>query len=237
MNKLSLHNFAVDDISSVCRIIVEEAGKCVIPEAKTHESFAHLNVCYGEFKGSLLRDKASENTSKARAADKRRDDAAVGIFVNLDGMLYSPNAVKRGKAEVLSGRLAKFRGIQELPDTKESSQVISLIAVLDEAENTQLVKDVGLEEFVVELKAAEAEFESLWSDRETDVTAYRNSLAATSLRRRVEASVNRYYDYVFFNAEFSGKPEWRQLQQEIYSRYLTIRQKYNTTKLDEKNVG
>ena len=39
------------------------------------------------------------------------------------------------------------------------------------------------------------------------------------------------------NAEFSGKPEWRQLQQEIYSRYLTIRQKYNTTKLDEKSVG
>ena len=99
------------------------------------------------------------------------------------------------------------------------------------------MKDLGLEEFVVELKAAEAEFESLWSDRETDVTAYRNSLAATSLRRRVEASVNRYYDYVFFNAEFSGKPEWRQLQQEIYSRYLTIRQKYNTTKLDEKSVG
>ena len=154
----------------------------------------------------------------------------MGIFVNLDGMLYSPNAVKRGKAEALSGRLAKFRGIQELPDTKESSQVISLIAVLDEAENTQLVKDLGLEEFVVELKAAEAEFESLWSDRETDVTAYRNSLAATSLRRRVEASVNRYYDYVFFNAEFSGKPEWRQLQQEIYSRYLTIRQKYAAPK-------
>ena len=99
------------------------------------------------------------------------------------------------------------------------------------------MKDLGLEEFVVELKAAEAEFESLWSDRETDVTAYRNSLAATSLRRRVEASVNRYYDYVFFNAEISGKPEWRQLQQEIYSRYLTIRQKYNTTKLDEKSVG
>lgn len=237
MEKLVLCRFAVADIGNVCWTIIDVAGKCVIPEAKTHESFAHLNVCYGEFKGSLLRDKASENTSKARAADKRRDDAAVGIFVNLDGMLYSPNAVKRGKAEVLSGRLAKFRGIQELPDTKESSQVISLIAVLDEAENTQLVKDLGLEEFVVELKAAEAEFESLWSDRETDVTAYRNSLAATSLRRRVEASVNRYYDYVFFNAEFSGKPEWRQLQQEIYSRYLTIRQKYNTTKLDEKNVG
>ena len=237
MNKLSLHNFAVDDISSVCRIIVEEAGKCVIPEAKTHESFAHLNVCYGEFKGSLLRDKASENTSKARAADKRRDDAAVGIFVNLDGMLYSPNAVKRGKAELLIGRLDRFRGIQALPDSKETTSVQELIAVLDEAENTQLVKDLGLEEFVVELKAAEAEFESLWSDRETDVTEFRNSSSATALRRKVEYAANRYYDYVSINAEFSGKPEWRQLQQEIYSRYLTIRQKYNTTKLDEKNVG
>lgn len=236
MNKLNMNRFAVDDISSVCRITVEEAGKCVIPEAKTHESFAHLNVCYGEFKGSLLRDKASENTGKARAADKRRDDAAVGLFVNVDGMLYSPNAAKRAKAEVLSSRLAKFRGIQTLPDTKESSQMISLIAVLEEPENAQLVKDLGLEEFVAEIKAAEAEFESLWSDRETDVTAYRNSLAATTLRRKVEASLNRYYDYVLFNAEFSGKPEWRQLQQEIYSRYLTIRQKYNAAKPDSKTA-
>lgn len=236
MNKLNMNRFAVDDISSVCRITVEEAGKCVIPEAKTHESFAHLNVCYGEFKGSLLRDKASENTGKARAADKRRDDAAVGLFVNVDGMLYSPNAAKRAKAEVLSGRLAKFRGIHALPDTKESSQMISLIAVLEEPENAQLVKDLALEEFVVEIKAAEAEFESMWSDRETDVTAYRNSLAATTLRRKVEASLNRYYDYVLFNAEFSGKPEWRQLQQEIYSRYLTIRQKYNAAKPDSKTA-
>lgn len=237
MEKLVLCRFAVADIGNVCWTIIDVAGKCVIPEAKTHESFAHLNVCYGEFKGSLLRDKASENTSKARAADKRRDDAAVGILVNLDGMLYSPNAVKRGKAELLIGRLDRFRGIQALPDSKETTSVQELIAVLDEAENTQLVKDLGLEEFVVELKAAEAEFESLWSNRETDVTEFRNSSSATALRRKVEYAANRYYDYVSINAEFSGKPEWRQLQQEIYSRYLTIRQKYNTTKLDEKNVG
>ena len=106
--------------------------------------------------------------------------------------------------------------------------------MLEEPENAQLVKDLGLEEFVAEIKAAEAEFESMWSDRETDVTAYRNSLAATTLRRKVEASLNRYYDYVLFNAEFSGKPEWRQLQQEIYSRYLTIRQKYNVAKPEAK---
>ncbi|WP_320052091.1 DUF6261 family protein [uncultured Acetobacteroides sp.] len=234
MSKLTMNRFANDDISSVCRISIEEAGKCAIPEAQTHESFAHLNVCYGEFKGSLLRDKASENTTKARAADKRRDDAAVGLFVSLDGMLYSPTAAKRAKAEVLSGRLAKFRGIQELPDTKESSQVISLIALLGEPENAQLVKELALDEYVVELKAAAAEFDALWSNRETDVAAFRNSLAATTLRRKVEVSVNRYYEYVLFNAEFSGKPEWRQLQQEIYSRYLTIRQKYSAAKKDEK---
>lgn len=234
MDRLPMHKFAVADIGNVCWMIIEEAGKCVIPEAKTHESFAHVNVCYGEFKGSLLRDKASEKTSKARAADKRRDDAAVGLIVNVDGMLYSPNAAKRGKAEVLSGRLSKFRGIQALPDTKETTGVQELITVLDEPENVQLVKDLALEEFVVEIKAAEAEYESLWSDRETDVAEFRNSQSATTLRRNVEYAVNRYFDYVTINAEFSGKPEWRQLQQAIYSRYLTIRQKYQTaTKPDE----
>jgi hypothetical protein len=234
MNKLYMNRFAVTDIGNVCWMIIEEAGKCVIPEAKTHESFAHLSVCYGEFKGSLLRDKASEKTSKTRAADKRRDDAVVGLFVSLDGMFYSPNAVKRGKAEVLSSRLSKFRGIQAEPDSKETTDMQSLITTLDEPENAQLVKDLMLEEFVVEIKAAEAEFENLWSDRETDVAEFRNSQSATTLRRNVEYAVNRYFDYVTINAEFSGKPEWRQLQQEIYSRYLTIRQKYQTaTKPDE----
>lgn len=229
-----MHKFAVTDIGNVCWMIIEEAGKCILPEAKTHESFAHLSVCYGEFKGSLLRDKASEKTNKARVADKRRDDAEVGLFVSLDGMLYSPNAAKRGKAEVLSGRISKFRGIQAEPDSKETTDMQSLITTLDELVNAQLVKDLGLEDFVVEIKAAEAEFESLWSDRETDVTEFRNSQSATTLRRQVEYAVNRYFDYVSINAEFGGKPEWRQLQQAIYSRYLTIRQKYNAAKPEEK---
>lgn len=42
----------------------------------------------------------------------------------------------------------------------------------------------------------------------------------------MEKSINRYYDFVLYNAEFSGKPEWRSLQQQIFSRFLTIRQKY-----------
>ena len=229
-----MHKFAVDDISSSCRVTVEVTETSPVAEAKNHETFTALKGCYGEFQVSLSRDSASESTPMARKADKRRDDAFVGMCICVDGMLYSPNEVRRGKAELLSGRLAKFRGIQTLPDTKETTQMLSLIAMLEEPENAQLVKDLGLEEFVAEIKAAEAEFESMWSDRETDVTAYRNSLAATTLRRKVEASLNRYYDYVLFNAEFSGKPEWRQLQQEIYSRYLTIRQKYNVAKPEAK---
>ena len=142
-----MYNFAVADIGNVCWMIIEEAGKCVIPEAKTHESFAQLSVCYGEFKGSLLRDKASEKTSKARAADKRRDDAAVGLFVSLDGLLYSPNAVKRGKAEVLSGRLSKFRGIQAEPDSKETTDMQSLITTLDELENAFSVERLNKDFF------------------------------------------------------------------------------------------
>jgi hypothetical protein len=230
VRKLAMYNFAVADISNVCRVIIEEAGKCAIPDAKTHETVVQLNELFGDFQESLLREKKSESTPMARKLDKRRDDAVVGFGKSVDGLLYSPNEAKRAKAEVLSGRLDKFTSIQALPDTKQTGQMHAFIAMLDEPENVQLVKELGLEEFVVEIKAAEAAYEGEWSNRETDVTAFRNSQAATTLRRKVEASINRYYDYVLFNADFSGKPEWRQLQQEIYSRYLTIRQKYHSAK-------
>ncbi len=230
MDKLPMHKFAVADIDSVCGVLIDETGKSNIAEAKSHEAFVSVTTNRVEFKDSFARDKASESTPGVRKADKRRDDGVVGLFKAVDGLLYSPNEAKRGKAEIFMGRFDKFTGIQCLADTKQNTHMDTLIAMLDEPENVQLVKDLGLEEYVVEIKAAEAEFTQAWSKRETDVTAYRNSVSASNLRKTMEAAINRYYDYVDSNARFSSNPAWKSLQSEIYSRYLTIRQKYQVAK-------
>lgn len=226
MGKLNMTHFAVADISSVCRVIEEEAGKCTIPEAKSHETYTTFAANHTEYQGSLTRDKSSESSPRVVLADKRRDRAASGVFRVIDGLTYSPNPDIARKAETLSLRLDKFTGIQPLPNTQESTEIRMLTALLDEPDNAALAKDLGLEPYVAELKAAEAEFTQAWNQREADVAAFRNSLSASTLRRKMEKSINRYYDFVLYNAEFSGKPEWRSLQQQIFSRFLTIRQKY-----------
>lgn len=230
MGKLNMNNFAVADISSVSGVLIDETVKSNIAEAKSHEAYIKVTTDHEEFKESFARDKASESTPGVRRADKRRDDGVVGLFKAVDGLLYSPNEAKRGKAEILMGRLDKFTGIQTLADTKQSTHMDTLIVLLDEPENVLLVRELGLEEYVVEIKAAQSEFMQEWSKRETDVTAYRNSVSASNLRKKMEAAINRYYDYVESNARFSSNPAWKSLQSEIYSRYLTIRQKYQVAK-------
>ena len=105
MGKLNMTHFAVADISSVCRVIVEEAGKCTIPEAKSHETYTTFAANHTDYQGSLTRDKSSESSPKVVLADTRRDRAASGIFRVVDGLTYSPNPDIARKAETLSLRL------------------------------------------------------------------------------------------------------------------------------------
>lgn len=229
MEKITMYKFAVADISAMAGASDEEARKSGIPEATSADAYTTLLTSTNTYREGFLRERKSENTPLVIEADKRRDDAAVGLKLFVRGLCYSPNSAKRQKAELFFSRVDEFSGISDLPLTQESEYVRSFISMLMKPENVQLAKDLNAEEYVKEVVDAQDVFDSIWSNREGDVSEFRSTQSATSMRKMLEKAVNRYFEYVTFNAEFSGKPEWRKLQQAIYSRYLTIRQKYQGT--------
>lgn len=226
VRKLALNRLANTDISSVCRVIVEESQKSVIPDIEDNTLFKDLLKDHEVFHESMTRTRMSVVTQDARKADRNRDDAIMGIQLSIEALTYSADEEKRSKADLLGRRLEKYIGIQNLPDTQETTAIKNMLIELKSEENAPLVTELGLQVFVNELEAANQEFDRLWNLREEDVTQFRNSIAATKLRSKVEDSINRYYDWVVYNSLYSEVEGWKELQKEIYSRYLTIRQKY-----------
>lgn len=229
MGKLNLSHFNVDDVSAVCSIIVKEAGRSVLPEASSHPTFKNLVTLSEAYSSSLGRSKDSLKAISAQQADRRRDTAEVGLQKSVEALTYLADPAKRAKAEILSHRLDRFKGIQDLPSSQETVEMNQLIALLNEPENATLVADLGLQSFVQELKEANAAYEACWDNRERDVAEFRSSQSASTLRRQVEYAINRYYDFLLMNVEYAGNREWGALQQAIYSQYLTLRQKYQPT--------
>lgn len=241
MKKISLTALNVTDVSGIGIVFEEEVETLGPAEAKVSPLFVDVKANGLEYNECLRRMRKSDNFEAKQAADKARDDAYVGTRQVVLGLTYSPDPVVKEKATKLYAKLDMYGGsVERLNDTDESVKISNILVTLDEPESKQLILDLNVKPFVDELRLREDNFRNDWGNLESDKEAFRNSLSATNSRRKLEASLIAFYDFVLYSAQFAPakREEWAKLESAIYSRYTSIRQKYNTSKKkDVKKTG
>ena len=222
----------VADVGAVATVIKEEVVASTLTEAKEsapYQDVVNEQLSYDE---AMARVRKSDNTLSKNEADKRRDDAYVGTRKAIDSLTYSPVEEVSKKATKLYSIMDMYgASVERLPDSKESEYLKIIINRLKEPENYQMATEIGIKAFVDNLDLCENDFRSDWGDLESDKEEYRNSLSASKSRRKLEDAINAFYGYLAYNAKYNAsKEEFAQLQRAIYSRYLSIRQKYKERK-------
>ena len=231
-----MYRFAVTEVSNVCRMILDEAGKCAIPDSRTHETYLTLSSRYENLQKSIDRTLKSENSPAAMTAEKRRDDALIGARSIVNGLMHSPDASIRAKAQRVWTILDKFgSGVEQLKNEQETSKLQSILEGLDEPEIKALITELGITIYVEELRTANLEYLTNWGIRESDVEEFRNTTSATGQVRDVQDAVNGYYDYVVSMSKYgTQKEEWAKLASAIQSRFVTLKQKQQQGKSKKK---
>jgi len=228
----------VADVGAVATVIKEEVKGSTLNEVK--ESAAYQDVVNEQlsYDDAMARVRKSDSTLSKNEADKRRDDAYVGTRKAIDSLTYSPVEEISKKATKLFSIMDMYgAGIERLPDSKENEYLKIIINRLKEPENYQMATEIGIKVFVDNLDLCENDFRSNWGDMESDKEEFRNSLSATKSRRKLEDAINAFYGYLAYNAKYhANKEQFAQLQRAIYSRYLSIRQKYNERKKTESET-
>lgn len=233
MDELGMSNLGVADVRAVATVTIEEVVKSNFAEAKDSPLYLDVVKCDLSYEACLSRIRKSENTADKEASDKRRDDAYVGMRKVLGGFMCSPDDTIKAKAMRLYWVLDMYgSGIERKADSKESEYLKVIINKLNEPENKQLVLDLGITSYVTLLERCEKEFRLDWGSMEGDKEAFRNSESASHGRKKLEASLMLYFNFVSYSAKFapSKRDEWAKLESAIYSRYTSIRQKYHTSK-------
>jgi hypothetical protein len=228
MKELGMTNFGVADVGSVATVIKEEVGASTLKEAK--EAIPYVDVVNGQlsYDACMARVRKNSKTLSKNEADKRRDDAYVGTRKAIDSLTYSPDEAVRVKATKLYGIMDMYgAGVEKYAESKESEHLKIIINRLKEPENYQMATEIGIKAFVDNLDLCEKDFRTDWGDLEGDKEEYRNSQSATNSRKKLEDAINAFYAYLDYNAKYhANKEQFAQLQRAIYSRYLSIRQKY-----------
>ena len=233
MRKIYLTALPTTEVSGVGLVYEEEVEKSNLAEAKESPQFAEVKNNRVEYNESLRRKQKSENFEAKQAADKALDDAWVGSRQIVLGLTYSPDPVVREKATRLYAKLDMYgSGVEKLKDTDESVKISNVLVELDKPENKQLIIDLNVKAYIDEVRLRAENFRRDWGSLESDKEAFRNSVSATSSRRKLEASLMAFFDFVAYSAQYAPakREEWAKLESAIYSRYTTIRQKYTETK-------
>ena len=222
----------VADVGAVATVIKEEVVASTLIEAKESAPYQDVVNEQLSYDDAMARVRKSDNTLSKNEADKRRDDAYVGTRKAIDSLTYSPVEEVSQKATKLYSIMDMYgASVERLPDSKESEYLKIIINRLKEPENYQMATEIGVKVFVDNLDKCDNDFRSDWGEMESDKEEFRNSLSATKSRRKLEDAINAFYGYLAYNAKYNAnKEQFAQLQRAIYSRYLSIRQKYNERK-------
>ena len=227
-----MSKLGVADVGAVATVIKEEVVASTLIEAKESAPYQDVVNEQLSYDDAMARVRKNQKTVSKNEADKRRDDAYVGTRKAIDSLTYSPDETIRVKATKLFSIIDMYgAGVERKPDSKESEYLKIIINRLKEPENYQMATEIGIKAFVDNLDLCENDFRSDWGDLESDKEEYRNSLSASNSRRKLEDAINAFYAYLAYNAKYNAsKEQFAQLQRAIYSRYLSIRQKYNERK-------
>jgi hypothetical protein len=146
-----------------------------------------------DIEGALINAmKKSDYTAKIAAADNRVDRCLTGMNATIAAALHSPDPDIAAAAQSLYNRFQAFGSIRKKNYEAETTDVNLLLADLRTPEYALKVNLVGLPSWVVELTAAEAEFEKLYTQRR-DETAKKPQGRISNARRDTD---NHYHPMI-----------------------------------------
>ena len=149
------------------------------------ESFEKQLKVYDEV---LVLERGNVLSLKLTDADKKRDDAYRALAGIVKTYTVFPEEEKADAALKLLHVIGKYgKGIDRLPYLQESGVLANLLQDLELAENKALLSLLHLDEWLMKLKEACTEFDSLFLNRESD-----NS---TKLSGQVRLPVGVYRNY------------------------------------------
>lgn len=235
MKRIGFSSFSTTDVGSMATVEEEEVATSNLVEAKESPEFKEVVADHVDYQESMVRARKSQNTEVKIASDKNLDDAWVGIRQMVWGLTYSPDPVVAQKAHRFYAVLDTYgAGVENLSYTEESEKIEAILVKLREPANLQLALDLNVKPFVDHVAVCSETFRRDWGNLESDKEAFRNSVSASNSRRKLEASLVRFFGLVAYSAQYAPakREEWAKLESAIYSRYLTIRQKYTAPKKD-----
>lgn len=104
-------------------------------------------------------------TKEMKAADARRDSAAGTISSVVNAYLTTPVDEKRAAANLLSPKLAAYKGIRKHEYSKETAEIKGMLGVLRAEGNAAAVTLLGLDAEVEALSEANDLFEAAFLDK------------------------------------------------------------------------
>jgi hypothetical protein len=147
--------------------------------------------------------RSSAYTGQLAEADRRVDRDLVGINAAVDSALHHFDPVMVEAARRMEVRLKSFRGeIEKKAYEEESAAVKILLADLNGAYAPQ-VDTLGLEQWVTELAAAQADFERLFILRNEEMAA-RPQQKLSDVRREVDTLYRRAVEQIDAYAALNG---------------------------------
>ncbi len=130
------------------------------------ESFEKQLKVYDEV---LVLERGNVLSLKLTDADKKRDDAYRALAGIVKAYTVFPEEEKADAALKLLHVIGKYgKGIDRLPYLQESGVLANLLQDLELAENKALLSLLHLDEWLMKLKEACTEFDSLFLNRESD---------------------------------------------------------------------
>lgn len=130
------------------------------------ESFEKQLKVYDEV---LVLERGNVLSLKLTDADKKRDDAYRALAGIVKTYTVFPEEEKADAALKLLHVIGKYgKGIDRLPYLQESGVLANLLQDLELAENKALLSLLHLDEWLMKLKEACTEFDSLFLNRESD---------------------------------------------------------------------
>ena len=151
--------------------------------------------------GLVERDTAFISTEAIRGADRTRDNGIGTLCLTVDACLTTPVAEKQAAAKLLHPVLAPYRGIARSEYTKETSQIVGMLAKLDQENCTAAIKTLALDGEVAAIREANATFQESMREKrderkgravQTELETKAVVAEANNLYRDIVMTVNAY---------------------------------------------
>jgi hypothetical protein len=168
-----------------------------------------LNIWFGEEKLNILWYRKSELTALIVAADRRLDNALVGMTAHVNAASYSANPLVAASGERLKIMLKSHSGLTKKPYLQQVGAVNAVLAHLKDDMATD-AQAIGLVTWIAEIESALNEFVTLFEKREAQ-TLVKPSKTFVEVRHGIEDVWRKIAHLVNAGAALNMSPDFATL--------------------------